>query len=79
MVRDNTGQLALEALWALNLSGGLSEEFALSSLDHGDPYVRLWTVRIMCDKRRVSLALANKLARIAWSVLSRGRTYEASL
>ena len=25
------------------------------------------------------VALANKLARIAWSVLSRGRTYEASL
>ena len=46
MVREGTGQLALEALWALNLVGGLDEPTALDLLDHADPYVRLWTVRL---------------------------------
>src|SRR5262249_53226225 len=30
------GQFALEALWALNLSGGLSDDVALKTLDHAD-------------------------------------------
>ena len=40
---------ALESLWALNLCGGLDEATAPGLLDHPDPYVRLWTVRLLCD------------------------------
>src|SRR5262249_31008852 len=65
MVRENKGQLALEALWALNLSGGLDDAMALQTLDHADPYVRLWTVRLLGDKRQVWPAAARKLARMA--------------
>ncbi len=64
-VENNSGQLALESLWALNLSGGLDEERALKTLDHSDPFVRLWTVRLLCDSQKVSAAVAQKLVALA--------------
>ena len=64
-IADNEGQFALEAVWALNLSGGLSDEMALTLLDHRDPQVRLWTVRLLCDDKRVSAHTAAKLAKVA--------------
>ncbi|MCA9101314.1 MAG: dehydrogenase, partial [Planctomycetales bacterium] len=60
-VRENTGQLALEALWALNLTGGLNDELTVELLDHADPFVRIWTVRLAGDDHRVSDAVARKL------------------
>ncbi len=65
MVREKSDQLALEALWALNLSGGLDEATALAALDHADPYVRLWTVRLLGDKNQVSAGIAAKLEKLA--------------
>jgi putative heme-binding domain-containing protein len=59
------GQLALETLWALQLVGGLDEETALKTLDHVDPYVRLWTARLVCDRPQVSPLLAGKMAELA--------------
>ena len=64
-VRTNTGQLALECLWALNLSGGLNESAAVRYLDHSDPFVRLWTARLMADVGEVPPAVAAKLASMA--------------
>lgn len=61
MLRDGTGQPALEALWALHFVGGLDETTALSTLEHTDPYVRLWTVRLLGDENRVSPTIAAKL------------------
>ncbi|MEO8428289.1 MAG: PVC-type heme-binding CxxCH protein [Verrucomicrobiota bacterium] len=65
MVADNTGQIALESLWALNLCGGFDDAFALRTLDHKDPYVRLWTARLLGDAMNVSARIASKLAEIA--------------
>ncbi len=65
LVDRNTGQLALESFWALNLSGGLDEATALMTLDHTDPFVRLWTVRLLGDERKVSPAIASKLVGLA--------------
>lgn len=45
------GQGALEALWALHLLGHLDESVALPSLDHSNVHVRLWTVRLLGDRR----------------------------
>jgi putative heme-binding domain-containing protein len=59
--RESNGQLALESLWALNLCGGLDEPTALALLDHTDPYVRLWTVRLLCDPKTVTAPIAGKL------------------
>ena len=64
-VMENSGQFALELLWALNLSGGLNEEIAVRLLDHDEPFVRLWTVRLMCDDGQVSRTLADRLAILA--------------
>lgn len=49
LLESNNGQLSLEALWALNLSGGFNEKTALTGLQHQDPFVRLWTVRLLGD------------------------------
>lgn len=59
------GQEALESLWALNLSGGFDEDFAAQTLDHTDPYVRTWTVRLLADNHAVSGTTAAKLASLA--------------
>ncbi len=61
----SSDQLALETLWALNLCGGLTDAEALKALDHTDPFVRLWTVRLLGDTERVSSAVAGKLAALA--------------
>lgn len=67
MVMENTGQLALEALWALNLSGGFNESWALKGLAHEDPFVRMWTVRLLGDRKNVSSGTAKSLKDLAQS------------
>src|SRR5262249_23341814 len=62
---EASGQLALENLWALHLCGGLSESEALKALNHSDPFVRLWTVRLLGDERRVSTQALARLTAMA--------------
>ena len=45
------GQSALERLWALNACGGLTDDAAIKLLSHNDPFVRAWTVRLVCDPK----------------------------
>ncbi|WP_373514718.1 c-type cytochrome [Persicitalea sp.] len=61
----NDGQLALEVLWAIHLSGGFTDEVAGHALRHADPFVRMWGVRLLGDKRVVSPKIAGELARLA--------------
>jgi putative membrane-bound dehydrogenase-like protein len=65
LVAERQGQPALEALWALNQSGGFTESIALETLGHTDPYVRLWTVRLLGDERHVPVKIAERLAKLA--------------
>jgi putative membrane-bound dehydrogenase-like protein len=65
LVLESKGQLALDALWALNLSGGLSEDIAEKTLAHAEPAVRAWTVRLLGDDFRAGPRLAPKLADLA--------------
>lgn len=65
MLTEETGQAALEALWALNLTGGLNAELTERALDHENPQVRLWMVRLLCDDGRVDEAMARRLASLA--------------
>src|SRR5262249_19822918 len=51
--------------WALYQIGGLKEDVALQQLDHPNPYVRLWTVRLLCDEKTVSSPIARKLTELA--------------
>jgi putative membrane-bound dehydrogenase-like protein len=65
LLEHETGQLALEALWAMNLIGELNEPAALKTLGHHDPYVRLWIARLLCDSSRAAPPVAAALARRA--------------
>lgn len=64
-VRSGTGQGALEGLWALNVSGGFDDDRAYEFLGHSDPFVRLWTVRLLGDTKAVSARIEEKLAALA--------------
>ena len=65
MLRDELGQAALEAFWAVNLCSGFNPEFAAETLRHANPHVRAWTVRLLGDDRLVPEATAAALARLA--------------
>ena len=64
-LREHTGQFALECLWALNLCGGFNEQVAAETLGHDDPYVRIWTIRLLCDDFQVSPPIGEQLANLA--------------
>jgi putative heme-binding domain-containing protein len=59
------GQLALESLWAINLSGGFDPALAEKTLAHPEPQVRLWTARLLADDHQVGEKIAPKLAELA--------------
>ena len=65
MLADEKGQPALEALWALYQSGGLTESSAIGFLQHANPFVRLWTVRLLCDEKKVTTSIVWALALLA--------------
>ena len=65
IVETNQGQLALEALWAVNLSGGFDEGFAVRQLSHPDEYVRYWSVRLLGDAKKVSPRIQARLVQLA--------------
>ena len=64
LARQTTDQHALECLWALNLCGGL-QEAAMETLRHPHPQVRLWTVRLLADERRLPEDFAAAAAKLA--------------
>lgn len=51
MLETQTGQPALEALWALNASGGFIDDARISALQHTYPRVRSWAIRLIGDER----------------------------
>lgn len=63
--QQETGQTALESLWALHLSGGLTDAVAMELLKHEDQYVRAWTVRLLCDHYQVAPKIAAALVQLA--------------
>jgi putative membrane-bound dehydrogenase-like protein len=50
-VLERQDQLALEALWALYVSGGFDETLAAKLLHHANEDVRSWTIRFLGDPR----------------------------
>ena len=67
-LKDATGQRALETLWALNACGACNDDLALAPpLDHANPLVRMWGVRLLGDKNQVTDPLAKRLAQLATS------------
>lgn len=65
LATESSGQTALEALWALHASGGFTTELANRLLNHADPFVRLWTLRLLGDDRRVTPEQGLRLVALA--------------
>jgi putative membrane-bound dehydrogenase-like protein len=65
VAETNDEDLQLQALWALYVSGGFNGAFAEKLLSHENPDVRRWTVRFLGDERKVTPALARRLAGLA--------------
>jgi putative membrane-bound dehydrogenase-like protein len=65
LLRSQQDQIALEALWGLYQSGGFNDEIAVEMLGHTNPFVRVWTVRLLGDERSVSSLIGGKLAELA--------------
>ena len=53
VLNEKDPKLALEALWALYVSGGFRDDLALELLDHPVDHVRAWTVRLLGDRRQI--------------------------
>lgn len=64
-LQSDQGQLALESLWGLNVVGALDEATALAALNHANPSVRLWAVRLQGDDNQVSPEFAARLESLA--------------
>ncbi|PHN05994.1 PVC-type heme-binding CxxCH protein [Flavilitoribacter nigricans] len=63
---DTNADYRLRALWALYITGNISEDLLISSLDDRDPYVRAWAIQFLCEDKtadRKSLLRMTELAR----------------
>ena len=49
-VKEEKGQLALEALWVMVTGGELTHKFAVELFEHPDDYVRTWALRAVGDR-----------------------------
>ncbi|MEO8763476.1 MAG: PVC-type heme-binding CxxCH protein [Ginsengibacter sp.] len=67
LLKGQDGQTALEALWAINLSGGFNDTVAETGLHQIDPFVRMWSVRLLGDANNISPTAASQLAQLASS------------
>ena len=56
----------LEQLWAMYATSSLAAKQQQKFLDDGDPYIRLWTIRVACDDGQITDDLAKKLADLAY-------------
>lgn len=59
------GQLALEYLWALNATDGISTKMAENLLKHPEAQVRVWVARLLGDDLKLGETIAPKLADLA--------------
>ena len=65
LMKAENGQTALEAFWAIALSGGFSDSLAVAGIHHQDPFVRMWAVRLLGDANGVSGATKFALAELS--------------
>ncbi|PHS02835.1 MAG: dehydrogenase [Blastopirellula sp.] len=62
---QSEGQFALELCWAIDNSGGFDDLFALEALEHANPNVRVWAVRLLGDRQQVSPGVVPQLVDMA--------------
>ena len=67
VVREGSAHDALRALWALHVSGNLSEPLVLECLREraGNPYLTAWAIQFACESGKPSEAIRRSLAALA--------------
>lgn len=65
LLNDENGQTALEAFWAIALSGAFTDSVAITGIHHKDPFVRMWAVRLLGDANSVSAVAGAALTTLA--------------
>ncbi len=65
MVREQRGQLALEALWTAHLISGMEPDWARQLLDHPDPPVRSWALRLASYEGSIAQPVRERLIELA--------------
>lgn len=65
LARDGKNAYAIDALQALHMLGGLTDDLAVDLLKHPDPYVRRWVVKSVGDKGALSTLVASSLRDLA--------------
>ncbi|MHB8521920.1 MAG: PVC-type heme-binding CxxCH protein [Limisphaerales bacterium] len=63
--RDPDETHKLRALWALHVTGGLTEKLALSELRNRSDYIRAWIVQLLCEDKKPSPAALTQFAFLA--------------
>ncbi|MGE0756114.1 MAG: PVC-type heme-binding CxxCH protein [Pirellulaceae bacterium] len=56
---------ALRAMWALYVTGGVSEDWLVSQLAHASEHVRCWSVQLLCDQGRPAPSVLSALCELA--------------
>jgi putative membrane-bound dehydrogenase-like protein len=64
-LQRTNGALALQSLWALQVSGGFDDEMAAQLLLHPHAPLRAWTVRLLGDTKMLSPTLFPQVATLA--------------
>ena len=57
----------LRALWALHVTGGITQEHALSLLNDSEQYIRAWTIQLLAEDKNPSGIVRSKFAEMAKS------------
>jgi putative heme-binding domain-containing protein len=67
MLFEGAGQPALEALWAIHLTGGFDAAVAMKALEHEGPEVRAWAVRLLADDHQLGAEIAGRVVGLTHS------------
>jgi putative membrane-bound dehydrogenase-like protein len=65
MVLERHDAVALQALWALYVSGGFDDALAEKLLHHANADVRTWTIRLLGDAKKISPAIQMRMTELA--------------
>ncbi|HMJ88650.1 MAG TPA: PVC-type heme-binding CxxCH protein, partial [Candidatus Acidoferrum sp.] len=75
-LQTTNASLALQSLWALQVSGGFDHALASKLLNHPHAPVRAWTIRLLADKKAITPELRSDIvsrARIEPSAMVRSQ------
>ena len=60
-----TGTAQLNALWALHVTGALTDAEGLKLLNHGNEFIRAWTIQLLCEKDAPRQPLLDQFTKMA--------------